>query len=928
MPFSEQDRTRPGRGPAGTAAGTAAEVAAEPIDELLTRLGTDAMTGLSPKEASRRRESSEARPLFRRLPRTYGACLGKTLREPALCLLLAVVVISLFFERVALGLFCLLITAGHTALCAYFLYRADRVDAAMLSAYDTPLCRVLRGGRLLRICAEGLVKGDILLLAAGDIIPADCRLLRTDGFAVSERELNAADPRRAPVRLEKDASAVPEVAPGLRLSPVNMVFAGGMAVSGTALCVVVAVGSETHLGGLMSHIPSPRQTRPVARFKDAARVLSVYNLCLFCLTVPLTAVGIFTVGDSYEFLDIFLSALALAAVTLTEHMLCRMIHLAAAARRAAALDRDGENSADIKSSAALETLSAMTDLLLVGTAALHDGTHHPESLYVGDKIYRCDRPDADEDALRVAEYLCLYRRGVETLPTAGQVTASYTDLAEAFCRWAELDTHAFDVKVKEIRPESRPGCLGASGIFPTAEGSHRVAVYLTSRFDEAEACTHVFDGRRSRPAHTPEGREGLNALYRLYREAARQGSIPLFLLTEGDGERTMYAMLTYAPHTCRKTAGCVKSLEAAGIRVTAFLRDVADSHTRTLAACGLTERAPANRPAPEGESRMPAAEAIEGGCRAFEGCSEAYILQCIADLKAAGRTVGVLSTDGEDIGLLAEADVAFTCAPSLYAAAEAGHAGPDPKDAVSFRSDCDGTPDGRMANDRSRRACDVAVRRSSSVGGGLLGVLRALQAAEGFGLAMDRTLGFILLSQAVRLVMTVLPLCLGLSIAAAPALLLSGFLPDLLVMAAAAGVPAGSLTLSGRKSAPGLACAPMIHRAELIAAAAASVLFWVAAGIAFLCGEEFGGDLAYYGLLGMFALQSVIFLTGCYHRRDSGAFLTALCLVLIFVGALAAALVSGLTLLWALILPPAAAVLYAVLRAILIRFMPPAPPKA
>ena len=924
MPTNDQDSARAGY-----------HAAAEPIDALLSRLGTDAAAGLSPKEASRRRESSDARPLFRKLPRTFGACLGKTLREPALCLLLAVAVISLFFERVALGLFCLLLTAAHTALCAYFLYRADRVDAAMQSAYDTPLCRVLRGGRLLRISAEGVVKGDILLLAAGDIIPADCRLIRADGFAVSERELNAADPRRAPIRLDKDAAALPETAESLRHSPVNMVFAGGMAVSGTALGVVVAVGSETHLGGLMTHIPSLRQSRPVTRFKEAARALSVYNLCLFCLTVPLTALGIFTVGDSYEFLDIFLSALALASVTLTEHTLCRMIHLAAAARRSAALDRDRENSADIKSSAALESLSAMTDLLLVGTAALHDGIHHPECLYVGDKIYRCDRPDADEDALRVAEYLRLYRRGSEMLSSAGQVAAAHTDLADAFCRWAEMDTQAFDLKVKEIRPEwGRPewglsGYPGASGIFPTVAGSHRVAVFLTPRFDLAEACTHIFDGLRNRPADSTEGREGINALYRLYREAARQGSIPLFILTETDGERVLYAMLTYAPLVCRKTAGCVKSLEAAGIRVTAMLRDVADSHGRTLAACGLTDRGPSNRPAPAGEDRMPAAKAIDGGCRAFEGCSEDYILQCIADLKAAGRTVGVLSADGRDVPLLAEADVAFTCAPALYGAAEAGYASTDPADAVGSPAEGDGAPDGCLANDRARRACDVAVRRSSSVGGGLLGVYRALQAAECFGLAMDRTLGFILLSQALRLVMTILPLCLGLAVAPAPALLLSGFLLDFLVMAAAAGVPAGSLTPSSRltpsERCPSYGPARMLtaRRAELIAVAAVSALLWGAAGIALLCGEKFGGDLAYYGLLGMFALQPAVFLTGCYRRRDSAAFLTLLCLGLVFVGALAAALVSGLTLLWALVIPPAAAVFYAGLRAVLIRLLPP-----
>ncbi len=920
MPSSDKDRTRTGWG----AADTAFAAASEPIDALLTRLGADPTVGLSPKEASRRRESRDTRPLFRAIPRTYGACLLTAMKEPALCLLFAVAVISLFFERVALGLFSLLITAGHTALCAYFLYRADRVDAAMQSAYDTPLCRVLRGGRLMRIGAEGLVPGDVILLAEGDIIPADCRLLRTDGFAVSERELGA-ESTRPPVYLEKDADALPETAAGLRHSPVNTVYAGGMAAAGRAMAVVLAVGSDTHLGGLLGHIPSARQKIPMTRLRDAAKGLSVYNLCLFCLTVPLTALGIFTVGDTYEFLDIFLSALALASVTLTEHTLCRMIHLAASARRAAAMDRDRENSAAVKSAATLESLSAMTDLLLVGTAALHDGRCHPEALYVGDKVYRCDRPEADEDAHRVAEYLYLYRKAMETLPAAGQGEIPYGELISAFCYWAEPDTHAFDLKIKEIRAEGD----GASGIFPTAEGSRRVLVRLTRNFSEAETCTHIHDGVSNPVTHSPEGRERLNTLYRLYREAVRQGSVPLFLLTEWDGVRTMHAMLTYAPHTCRKTAGAVKSLEAAGIRVTALLRDVSDVHTRALAACGLTDRVPSNRPAPE-EERRPAAEAIEDGCRAFEGCSEEYVMDCIRDLKAKGRTVGVLSVDGGDIRLLAEADVAFTCAPALYPSAEAGCPAVDPRDTDGgdILCDRDGSPEGILGSDRSRRACHVAVSRTSAVGGGLLGVLTAVRAAEGFGWATDHTLRFILLSQAVRWIMTVLPLCLGLSISSAPALLLSGYLLDLLVMAAVAQMPAESIRPAAQRGkAPGRGWLSVwrAHRAELISVSAVAVLLWVAAGLAVLFEAEIGGDLLYYGLLGLLALQLALFFTGHFRREgrrlDGAVFLTGLCLVLVYVGALAAALVSGLTLLWALMIPPVGALAYVALRAVLVRVM-------
>ena len=877
-----------------------------PIPDLLSKLDTDASAGLAPKEAQRRLETSTAAPLFRKKPRRYAECVRQTIREPALWLMITVAIISLFFNRVALAVFCLLLTLGDTALCAWFLFRADRTDATML-AYDAPLCRVLRGRRVLRLPAEGLVAGDIILLRAGDVIPADCRLLRTDGFAVLERELDATDPRRPPIRLEKDADQYPASTEGLRLSPVNMVFAGGMVDAGSAQAVVVAVGSDTHLGGLIGHIPTPHQDRPVGYFKKAAKVLSIYNLGLFCLIIPLTAIGIFTVGESYEFLDIFLSVLALSVLTLTEHLLARGIHLAAATRRAAALDRDSENSAEIKSAATLETLTAMTDLILIGTAALHDGACHPESLRVGDRLYRCDRPEADEEAQAVAEYLYLYREGMARLPSTGSEEEIELGLLTEFCRWADVDAEALRVKIKEIHPHGK----GVAGTFPTPDGSRRVVVTLTPHFHEVEACSHVHDGRRVRPLD----RDGQNLLYRAYREEVRQGSIPLFLLTESEGETTVRAMLTCAHHTCRKTAGCVKNLESAGIRVAAFLREESDSHPRMLAACGLTDAHPADRPAPDGMPRTSAAHRMDEGCRAFEGCSTDYIRDCITDLKAQGRTVGVLSVDGRDVSLLAEADVAFACTPSVYDAVEAGEFRADQR-GFEDEPETDGTPDGRVANDRSRRVAHVLVRRCSAVGGGLLGVLRALRAADGFCGALDRTLRFLLIAQTLRALMTILPLCLGVSIASAPALLISGLLVDLLVMTAFLNLTPAPVPNPRRASDADLIRSPRAFLPELIAVTVAAVFSWLMVWIAVLCDLEFGGDLLYFGLLCTFGVQLAIFRADKLPKRDSTVFFTAFALFLVYVGALASALVGGMHLLWALCAPLVAPLVYLSVRAV------------
>ena len=135
MPSPEQERAQRER--------RASNPATEPLDGLVSRLAADPAAGLSPKEAARRLAASEARPLFRKPPVGYGTCLKRVIREPALWLMLAVALISLFFERFALGIFCLILTAGNTALSAYFYRAAEKTDTAMQASIPASKAIVL-----------------------------------------------------------------------------------------------------------------------------------------------------------------------------------------------------------------------------------------------------------------------------------------------------------------------------------------------------------------------------------------------------------------------------------------------------------------------------------------------------------------------------------------------------------------------------------------------------------------------------------------------------------------------------------------------------------------------------------------------------------------------------------------------------------------
>ncbi len=871
--------------------------ATAPREELLRYFSVDPKVGLGGREADRRRDRSRALPLFSTTARTFPQCLLAVIREPVLWIMLAISLIALFFDRAFLGTVCLILMAAHVALCAFLLWRAERIDTAMQKAYDAPMPRVLRSGRLCRVGAEAVVPGDILYLYPGDLVPADCRLLRTDRFSVSERELDATDPARPTRHLDKDADFLPEDARSPRLSPPNMAFAGAVVESGFALAVVVAAGSRTHLGGLIGTIRPAHGTRRPESVKVTANLSSVAALILAILIIPLVVVGILTLGDRHAFFDIFLSALALATLCLCEHTTARLAFLTAAIRRDAATARDAVNTADIRSHADAERLTTVTDLLLLGTAALHDGGAHPTALYTvseGEVMsHGCDIPAVDADASDAVELLFLWQYGRAALPTAASGQERETEtalrtLVPTLCEWAGTDPEALLLKYRDICPTRG----GVRATVHTPDGARQWTVSVARTLGE-------------RPA----------AFAMAYREARAEGLSTLFVLASDDadapGEAVPVAMLTFAPRTCPKTAGWIKGMEAAGIRVSALLADSGEESIRTLTACGLCDRHPIDRPT-DGERDLSAR--IDGGLRAFVGCSDREITACIHALRAKGRTVGVLSVDGRDIPHLNAADVALTCSPSFYAAAESDFMRPAESHAAATP---DGVAEADHATDLCRRRADVIVRRSTEAGGGLGGVRTALATADRIKTALDATVAYLLLSTALRLLTVILTVSFGLFPVPAPLLLFSGFAVDLLVIVSLTHLPAASTLSPRRRMTDGLEKPWLTHKIRLICLSVSATLPWIVALVARLVGADIGTGISGYALLCLVAMQFALYRDVTPRRdaagerqRDRSSVFAVLTFIMVYVGSLAVALGMGLHPLYALLVPPIPALLY------------------
>jgi len=171
-----------------------------------------------------------------------------------------------------------------------------------------PHANVIRGGERISIEGEQLVPGDIVLLEAGDKVPADLRMLTAHGMSVQEAILTGES-----VPVEKHIEPVAEDAPlGDRSC---MAFSGTLVTSGQCKGVVVATGGSTEIGrisGLLSEVEM-LTTPLVQQMGVFSKWLTILILIIAAI---LLAFGYFV--EHYDFTEMFMAVVGLSVAAIPE----------------------------------------------------------------------------------------------------------------------------------------------------------------------------------------------------------------------------------------------------------------------------------------------------------------------------------------------------------------------------------------------------------------------------------------------------------------------------------------------------------------------------------------------------------------------------------------------------------------------------------
>ncbi|MGI6727396.1 MAG: cation-translocating P-type ATPase [Anaerovoracaceae bacterium] len=277
------------------------------ISQVLKDLKVEQKVGLSAEEVEKRLTENGPNAFEEKKPKTKVQMFLSQLRDPMIYILFAAVAISGFLREFGDAVIILAVILLNAIIGVIQESKAEKSLEA-LKKLSSPTALVRRNGIAVEVPAEELVPGDIIILEAGRVVPADLRLLTGVNLKIEESALTG---ESVPVQKDADFIAQGEITLGDRL---NMAYLSTNVAYGRGEGVVVKTGMNTEIGKIAKMInESGDEITPLQkRLGDLGKVLGI--LAIF-LCVALFAVALLQGRDVMEML---LTAISLAVAAIPE----------------------------------------------------------------------------------------------------------------------------------------------------------------------------------------------------------------------------------------------------------------------------------------------------------------------------------------------------------------------------------------------------------------------------------------------------------------------------------------------------------------------------------------------------------------------------------------------------------------------------------
>ena len=292
----------------------------EEKEAVLLELSSSASTGLSEKEAATRAEKYGKNKLVEGKKKTLFQRLIAQIADPMVLVLIGAAVVSyitcLIEGEAPTDVFIILsVVVLNTILGVIQESKAEKaIDA--LKEMSAATSKVIRGGKHIVIKSEDLVVGDIVILEAGDAVPADGRILESASLKIEEAALTGESVPSDKIDNILTPAENGDVSLGDRK---NMCYMGSVVVYGRGTMVVTATGMNTEMGKIATAITQAEdgETPLQKRLSQLSKLLTklVLGICVFMFVFTLIRNGKF---DMHTTLDTFMLAVSLAVAAIPE----------------------------------------------------------------------------------------------------------------------------------------------------------------------------------------------------------------------------------------------------------------------------------------------------------------------------------------------------------------------------------------------------------------------------------------------------------------------------------------------------------------------------------------------------------------------------------------------------------------------------------
>lgn len=614
--------------------------------------------------------------------------------------------------------------------------------------FATPMVRVKRGGNVFRTDGRNLVKGDVIIVKAGDMITCDARIVRCERLVVNE--LIGKENGLSRRSVLKSSDAVYSSDSGVEAPDAdNMLYAGSSVSEGNAVAVVVAVGDETYLSHFVPEgALGGKETEP-----EVVKSLrpSWYKASFLCASglLILTLIGFLTFRGNVSFISYFtmlLSAIFLITTELlssgTRNILSSYIYRTFRGKNG---KKKSDNTAIIRDVKALESLTDVTDVVLLGKAGFSEGVFKVSGFYASGVSSDSLTPET-KDGARLLELIHTYvkaqREGAldNPLKSDGVVDALYLHLKDV-----DFDISGASLILRSVffATDTKTG----EG-FACAETDKEI--YRTALLDDVKY-TRLCDLVRVGGTLEPMTDSEMKRVAEFFRVNEEKSSKCLICVSECDNHTVLEGVIALEQPLDRTVSGVVSQASSFGVRTTVLLLEENEQIKRQMKNPSLSALFDGNV-AYASEFVAAGKDILSdmGKYCAYVGFSVDEYKNLLLQLRKKGRRIAAFGVDSTFNEVMACSDLSVSCDMVNYAS-------PKYRDAVYERLPGEGRDTNVRASQQTRLLSKVIVKRVHSNGGGIFSLFKAIRMARGayvsvgqsmllFILLMSGLLGFVTVS--------------------------------------------------------------------------------------------------------------------------------------------------------------------------------------